>query len=178
MSNRKRLTPVAFQQLDEAIGAAEERLRAETRGGVGGVSTKEIVERIHHQAMAICRAHMEAAVDSLVSRRVTEFFGWKVGDDEEKAEEDAQPLLPGLILPAFFSVPSEDGSAAQWKLNINCTPDDLALVLAHRRKLVAAYGKQLTNVQVLRETALRRGCKPAQPISSVGIGGNNSKGTP
>jgi len=165
---RDRVPQAVIDAIDDLIRGGAKALEARDVENAG-CSTDEIVREVHANALREAKLCIDAVFDNWVASRVP----LVLGAVPEKRTEFWQPLLPGIVLPAYFSVPPERDATdkalgpAVWKRDRKVTPNELDRIIEHARKEIAGRQKILQWHVIVRETALRRGCDPDEAIGSV-----------
>jgi hypothetical protein len=162
---RLRFPADLWASLDAKILEVEAELKAEDTKGKGYTNADIGAKLVEYSSILFANFFAETVAD-VVARRISLVLG---GGQDETLSFDDQGILPGIIVATHFSVPQADKTMPRWKRKRDCTPNDLTMVLLHREKIDEARAEVKASIEVLRETALRRGCKPDQPISSVGF---------
>jgi hypothetical protein len=167
-TTRDRVPQQVVDEICNLIREGARQLDAADTGNVG-YDTTDIVRKVHAAAYREGKGHIAIVFDDWVARLVPGVLG----SIPNKRSTFWQPLLPKMVLPAYFSVPPErddKGKAighARWKRDRKTTPNELGRLIEHERSDIAGRQTELQKKVVVRDTALRRGCDPDEPIGPV-----------
>jgi hypothetical protein len=167
-SRKDSIPQTVIETIGELIHGGAAQLDAEDTANTG-YDTWDVVDRVEASARREAKGYDRIVFRDWIARQVPTVLG----KTPEKRSVFWQPLLPDLVLPAWFSVPpehDEKGRAAgpaRWKRDRKTSPNELARVEDHLRKALVGRQTTLQKIVVVRETALRRGCDPDEPISTV-----------
>jgi hypothetical protein len=180
---RKRIPTDVMTSVDVMITKAAAELR---RKSVDQVTTPRVVDSIRSDIIKLFRSYSDVMALQVVARRVPMVLGIDNGK-QEAIDGVYEPVLPGMILPLYASVPAEaavldeDGTVLvepkpeRWKRPEDCTPDELQAVYNAREADIQGRIMRQAPFAVLRETALRRGCAHDKPVHTVGLGNPDSR---
>jgi hypothetical protein len=129
-------------------------------------ATEIIFDGIRFEAEEVCKNHRSFFFDDWLKRIIATVLG----KTPTGADVAYQPLLPGLMLPEFFSVPSAGAGPAEWVVDEDVSLNQLDRIIEHRENDIAGRQSELRKFKRLRARAKRLKCKPDDPISSVGLG--------
>lgn len=165
---RDRMPQVVINAVVDLIRNGAKTLDADDANNLG-YDTEDVVDRVEAAATREAKGYGRIVFRDWIAKMVPHVLG----SVPERRSAFWQPLLPNVLLPAYFSIPperDENGKAigqARWKRDRKATPDELGRVEDHLRAAIDGRQTTLQQIVVVRQTALRRGCDPSDPISTV-----------
>lgn len=127
-----------------------------------GLTNAAIVSACLGEAREIMRHQYNEMVAGYLAARIP-----LVLPEHSETEPTRYLTLPGLDLPAWLSIPSEGKGETGWKFQPDVTPNQLTRVIEHRAKDIEGRIVEKQKLEILRDTALDRGCDRNDPIRTV-----------
>ena len=169
---RERVPEAVVDAVSDLIRGSAQKLEAVDEENEG-YSTADIVREVHATAFREVKEYIGVVFDDWVAGLVPKVLGATPKPGTKAGPSWWQPLLPELLLPAYFSIPPERDAKGRalgqprWKRDRKATPNELKRMIEHERSDIIGRQTELQKHVVVMETALRRGCDPDEPIGNV-----------
>jgi hypothetical protein len=146
----------AWRRIDELLDAGKQHFP-------NGFTNEQLTHHVLNDAHRVLRTVVYAMARQIVSARISARFG---GVQDAEVDYIRTPDLPNMELPAYASVPQDDGRPV-FKPFLSLTTTELARVISHRESLLAGHVHYITDMKLVLAIARERGCGNDEPISTV-----------
>jgi hypothetical protein len=165
-SRRVSISKDLYGQLVDLIRSTADKLRrTELDYRTVGLRNRAIVNAMLDDAVTLGRSEHREMMATLLGRFVPSVLGERLTGEAVVV----QPLIPGLELSDWFSVPPPNGAkhSEGWKKDRDVTPAELQRIIDHRFEIIQGHNVERNKFVLLRDTARELGCADDQPISTV-----------